>query len=303
MANYVVTTSIGPAILRQPRPDADRGFDPRMVPEAAALTYAHGRGVRVPRLLHADNAGRYLIEELLSGSEPSPDNWLTWLPKLLDEVTRLQSGVPATRPGLQSVYDWQQWMASFLDKVYTDVQPAHRARMSKLGVPRLSDHWRPSEDHASRPLTVVHSDLHPKNLLIDHGDLWILDWELTLVADPIWEAAVALHRTSWPSDQAKAQAREMWLAELAMHGLDADIMDTLLAEYSTVEVWRSLITDSWRYPQMVAANPERTADLADAFHRKVAAGTHAFGCADLNHDETSDLLQRWADEEELRQLG
>lgn len=268
-----------------------------MIPEAIALDYARDRGVRVPGLLYSEDA--FLIEEFVTGSEPSIDNWHTWLPNLLREVDALQSGPPPTHADLKSVYDWQLWMASTLDRTYTGVRPAHWARMSELRIPPLHGFWLPNELHDNRSLTLVHSDLHPKNLLLNHRGLWILDWELALIADPAWEAAVALHRTPWPTAEAKEQATELWLAMLTSLGHHADVLYILLAEYSAVEVWRSLINDSWRYPQMIAADPVSAETLTASFHGKLAAGTYAFGSADLNHEEAGALLQGWAEEHDL----
>lgn len=295
MANHIVATSVGAAILRLPRTDVDSGFDPRMVPEATALGYAHDHGVRVPRVLYAEN-DVFLIEELVTGEEPSVDDWATWLPNLLSEVTALQSGPPQTRGSVRSVYDWQLWMTSILDQTYASVRPQHRKRISELRIPRLHDFWQASESHHHRNLTLVHSDLHPKNLLTDQRGLWILDWELTLIADPIWEAAVSLHRTPWPTRTARERATELWLMMLASLGHDAETLHTVLAEYSTVEVWRSLINDSWRYPQMISVDPGRSTTLAASFHHKLAVGASAFGCIDLCVEEICDLLQRWAKE-------
>lgn len=302
MANYIVTTSLGEAILRLPRPNVDGRFDPRMIAEAAALNYARDHGVRAPRLLYAEDDA-FLIEEFISGDEPSIGSWPSWLPNLVNEVKALQAGPPPTHAGLRSVYDWQLWMTSTLERTYTGIPPTHQARMSELRIPPLHEFWQANEMHDDRSLTLVHSDLHPRNLLLNHRGLWILDWELALIADPIWEAAVALHRTPWPTPEAREQATELWLTMLTSLGHDADILHTLLAEYNTVEVWRSLINDSRRYPQMIVTNPGCTMALTISFHDKLAAGARAFGCADLNHDETYNLLQKWGHEQESGTFG
>ncbi|WP_020140175.1 aminoglycoside phosphotransferase family protein [Streptomyces sp. 351MFTsu5.1] len=54
----------------------------------------------------------------------------------------------------------------------------------------------------SRPFSLLHADLHRKNLIVDScGRLWAIDWELASVGDPLYDLATHLYLMRYPSDQ------------------------------------------------------------------------------------------------------
>ncbi|WP_167476170.1 aminoglycoside phosphotransferase family protein [Nocardia arthritidis] len=291
MENYRVQTSVGDALLRRARTDVFSGYDPRMMPESDALIAARHRGVNVPEVLYA--ADSYLIERYLCGSLPSMagSDPLSWLTDLLSQVQAMQSH-PAPASPLSSVYEWQNWMAHFLSSLYAELPQRHTDRIAYLGVPPLDAFWRPDSAQSARRLVLVHADLHPDNLLVADDGVWILDWELAQVADPVWEAAVSLHRTPWPDLAMESQASAMWL-----HVLDSteDVaVDELLVQYRGLETWKSLLVDSWRYPEAIASDPSCLDSCVRSFHVKLAEGARRFGCTSLSTSEVRQLLQNWA---------
>jgi aminoglycoside phosphotransferase (APT) family kinase protein len=288
MENFRVQTSTGTALIRRPRKGVPDRFDPRMMPEAAALKAALARGVQAPELLYEGET--FLIERFIDGSTPrlADTNGKPWMTNLLNQIRRLHAASAPTSD-LGNVYEWQLWLQKFLDGLYTSLPAAHAERVTYLRIPSLDEFWSPDPRQGDRALVLAHSDLHPSNLLLNDAGVWILDWELAMTADPVWEAGVSLHRTPWSDFDAESQACSMWLGVLS-HAIRSTQITELLDQYRALETWKSLVVDSWRFPEAI------TAELrASRFHRLLSVGVARFGCIDSTLDDVRDLLLQWAD--------
>ncbi|WP_371653457.1 MULTISPECIES: phosphotransferase [unclassified Streptomyces] len=63
---------------------------------------------------------------------------------------------------------------------------------------------------ASRPFSLVHGDLHRRNLIVDsRDDLWFIDWELAMIGDPLYDLATHLHLMNYPECDA-LRVKEAW---------------------------------------------------------------------------------------------
>ncbi|MEV6547644.1 phosphotransferase [Streptomyces sp. NPDC051597] len=61
-----------------------------------------------------------------------------------------------------------------------------------------------------RPFSLVHGDLHRRNLIVDAaGDLWFIDWELAMIGDPLYELATHLHLMDYPECDAR-RVKNVW---------------------------------------------------------------------------------------------
>ncbi|MFJ8538695.1 phosphotransferase [Streptomyces sp. NPDC093591] len=61
----------------------------------------------------------------------------------------------------------------------------------------------------SRPFCLLHADLHRKNLIVDpRGRLWVIDWELAMVGDPLYDLATHLYLMRYPAWQEGRMAQE-----------------------------------------------------------------------------------------------
>ncbi|PXX52293.1 phosphotransferase family enzyme [Nocardia tenerifensis] len=286
--SYRVQTSAGAALLRRSRRDVHQGYDPRLMSEVEALTAAAQTAAQVPAVLFASEG--LLIEQFIVGHHPSLDSPEVpiWVENLLSQIKALQTNA-IVRPPLHTVFDWQQWLQRFLADLYATLPPIHAARIGELRLPPIEQVWVPDSSQSARDLTLVHSDLHPANLLVNNQGVWILDWELAMLADPVWEAAVALHRTPWPTAELAAEVEGLWLDLIG-----AASTGELLRQYRAIETWKSLIVDSARFPERVAADPLALDSHADRFHELLIAAARTCGCAEFSLDEVKELLSRWA---------
>jgi hypothetical protein len=289
MFNFRVETPVGPAILREPQPGFS-GFDARMLQEADALALAATAGVKVPRLLYRGK--NYLIEEFIVGASPSFDNWCDWLGELLRQVSLLRNALLPGLVPLTNIYAWQCWMRDFLVDLHAKIAASHGDRLSRIAVPPLAAVWQP-DNQAHGRLAMVHADLHPDNLILNRQGIWIIDWELALIADPIWEAATSLHRTRWPDAESEQAAVRLWLDSLG-GDIGFDHLESRLASYRAIEVWKSLVVDSVKYPRAIRERPDSAARYTDSFYRKLAQGHSLFDCASVERAEVGILLNEWA---------
>lgn len=61
-----------------------------------------------------------------------------------------------------------------------------------------------------RPFSLVHGDLHRRNLIVDSkGDLWFIDWELAMIGDPLYDLATHLHLMNYPECDAR-RVKQVW---------------------------------------------------------------------------------------------
>ncbi|WP_405841381.1 phosphotransferase [Streptomyces sp. NBC_01518] len=61
-----------------------------------------------------------------------------------------------------------------------------------------------------RDFCLLHADLHRENLVLDPlGQLWLIDWELAMLGDPLYDLATNLYLMSYPADQ-KRRVVEEW---------------------------------------------------------------------------------------------
>lgn len=91
-----------------------------------------------------------------------------------------------------------------LAHAYRDRHKDMEDLLDRLGAPADAlDAFGRREHHLTdRPRTLLHGDLHRRNLIVDRaGDLWTIDWELALVGDPLYDLATHLHLMGYQDDQ------------------------------------------------------------------------------------------------------
>ncbi|MFI1440284.1 phosphotransferase [Streptomyces fructofermentans] len=56
-----------------------------------------------------------------------------------------------------------------------------------------------------RPFCLLHADLHRENLIIDEKrKLWVIDWELAMFGDPLYDLATHLYLMRYPENQERS---------------------------------------------------------------------------------------------------
>ncbi|OAR24050.1 hypothetical protein A8W25_16445 [Streptomyces sp. ERV7] len=107
-----------------------------------------------------------------------------------------------------------------------------------------------------RPFSLLHGDLHRKNLIVDPaGDLWTIDWELAMIGDPLWDLATHLHLMRYPPREAR-RVGELWRSSVesarpgSSTGWEQDL--PVLLEFKRVQ---SVYTDMMRAALALGPGP------------------------------------------------
>ncbi len=274
-------------VVRIPIPGAP-GMDLRVLPETVVLRAARDAHLPVPEVLHESEAPIFAVHEYIDGQvldtvAPSgtalPEQAI---PDLVDTITRLHRVPIKSLPRRPDWWPRDGDSAAFAavllrhtQSIFTNARATFAKTYRALGVPEdpLARVWPRLERLRSRPFRLVHADLHRKNLILDGRHTWVLDWELALWGDPLYEIAVHLHKMRYLPDEQQA-----FLALLArspagpcLEDADEDL-ETLLMH----ERCKSVLVDSLRYaeelqregmssgPRTTALCTRLAAKLADA---------------------------------------
>ncbi|MEV7087837.1 phosphotransferase [Streptomyces sp. NPDC093085] len=175
------------------------------------------------------------------------------------------------------------------EQVYQGHGAPYRTLFAELGIDAepLGRLRKRTVELRSRPFALLHCDLHRKNLIVDrNGDLWVIDWELAMVGDPLYDLATHLHLMAYPK-QEETRVRALWAeaAERARpgstYGWEEDL--PLLLAYKRVQSvytdvirtalllgpdaesnWRVLPRAAWRVQRVLAAAERELYDRGTA---------------------------------------
>ena len=196
----------------------DNYLDARMVCESDALRLAASASPHVPNLVYADN--NILVESFCDGSrlDLTQSGWQNTYRFVAKEMTKIYHLDVSEVEGPRTVTEWWSWMRLFADALWRRLIPDFSDRYHEVGLEPLETVWesRSGFGGLDQPTRLVHSDLHEENILIGESGPWILDWELALKADPLWDVAVSLHRTKWRYPRATGISQST-LARRARH--------------------------------------------------------------------------------------
>ncbi|MFI7403721.1 aminoglycoside phosphotransferase family protein [Streptomyces sp. NPDC049541] len=97
------------------------------------------------------------------------------------------------------------------EQVYARNLPRFEGLFHELGLTHESFTWlrKRVSGMRTRPFCLLHADLHRKNLILDpQGRLWVIDWELATLGDPLYDLATHLYLMRYPPVQGVRMAQE-----------------------------------------------------------------------------------------------
>ncbi|MDT3441465.1 phosphotransferase [Pseudofrankia sp. BMG5.37] len=286
--NVRVETPDGPVVVRIQIADADR-MDLTIWPEAGVLRAVGPAVARVPRLLHASANPDYQLVDWIDGDlldDVAPEG--TRVPgHVIGDIGRLfaQLGTVSLErlPPLPDGWPADGDTAAFAHRL-SDITAGVHARFldefgdlfTALGFPAdpleaVLERW---QSLSPRPFRLLHTDIHRKNLIVDAGKTYFLDWELALWGDPLCDLAVHLHKMAYLPDEEQS-ARADWLAAVPSEAATEWARD--LATYLAHERVKSAVVDTVRYAKLHAAGTETPATEATLIDKLTAKlrGAHA----------------------------
>ena len=292
--NYIVKHKGIYYVVRVPIPHSD-SMDLRLISESVVLPFLAEQNFPAPRLLFRAADDSYYIHSYIPGTTVAdiyndrtslPDWIASYLASQLYMLHNLDirylktyyAGV-ATSPNTTEFF---HNLVRHINGIYETYSPEFGQLYEKLKFPNnLFDKILESGGNlSSRSFVVCHCDIHRRNLILiqNHKALIILDWELVLVTDPIYDIAVHFHKMGYNSFQ-----EDLFLQTYLRL---AHRLDDLLLYQSQIEIYRRLekiksaIVDSVRYAKDLHQLPLTSAaqyDYAVRYGRKLMQAREVWG--------------------------
>lgn len=292
--NYLISHDGKDYVIRIPIPNSDT-MDLRRIPEFEILPYAEQNGLEAPRLLYQSAHNNFFIHSVIRGENfnsiyPGSTAFPDWV---ACEIARKISQFHSINPTPFSDYcrdlaqspDTKSFFLAhyrFDMSVYQELRPEMAAVYLRLGIPEQPfDHMDQLVDRISqRPFVLCHSDVHRKNILIseDEKSLAILDWELALVGDPVYDISVHFHKMRYEPHQEEMFIRE-YVSYSGIPMTPEDIRYQVDA-YLQLERVKSAIIDAYRVgSDLLSGNLDDNAQISAAagYGRKLARARSVWG--------------------------
>jgi aminoglycoside phosphotransferase (APT) family kinase protein len=241
--NYTVVTSQGKKLLRVPIKDVEQ-MDLRMFPESRVLQAVKDYYPWIPHLVYADSNFQvfdfiegHLLEANAPRSSTLPDIFIQENARLFHALrqvptTNLAQWIPSWAREVQNFY---RMLQKWIEHLYT-INPLYHSLFEKFGIKTPLFTKTPSLHQNQHCL--LHGDVHRRNCLIENEKVWFIDWELSLLGDPIYDLAVSLHKSKYPLHQESKLLNLMNLSQLEYNNL---------LRYRELENAKSLIVDLVRF--------------------------------------------------------
>ncbi|MCW2900800.1 MAG: hypothetical protein JWO67_3065 [Streptosporangiaceae bacterium] len=257
---YNRNARVGSLLVRIPIAEAD-GMDLRIWPEHEVLAALEPHLDNASRLRFSSAAPAFQVHDFVEGTlldDSAPrgvrvpgfvlDNVVTLLRQLADVPFQELPATPGDWPDNGDTAGFARRLSEVTAGVYETFRDTYALVFARLGIPDAPlapIHWGAL---ASRPFTLVHSDIHRKNMILAEGKTVFLDWELALWGDPVYEMAVHLHKMAYLPDERDSVLRgwqRVMPADL-LRGWEPD-----LATYLSHERVKSAVVDTVRYTQLI----------------------------------------------------
>jgi aminoglycoside phosphotransferase (APT) family kinase protein len=287
---YNINVRSGDDLVRVPLSEANV-MDLRVWPEHLVLAAAGRHLDAVPRLRAASISPAVQVHEFVHGTlldrlaprgTAVPEGVVDQLAELLAALrvvprTELPS-LPAGWPDDGQSDRFAAQLSAVTRKAYRVHLPEFGQLWRELGFPDDPIEAVDWSTLRSRPFALLHADVHRKNVIIRaSGRCVVLDWELALWGDPVYDLAVHLHKMGYLPTEDVA-AREAWQQWQTFEMLDGWVEDT--ETYLRHERIKSAVVDSVRYAKVLRsgkATPARTWALVDSLVAKLRAAKAVWG--------------------------
>lgn len=289
--NVRVVTVAGAVNVRIPVDGADQ-MDLRIWPEAAVLRAVTGHVAHVPRLRFAGTSPPVLIQDHLDApalDALAPRGVAVAGHVPLDVAAFFgdlgavgRDELPPPPPGWPDDGDvaaFARQLSAVTSAVHARHAPDFGAMFAALGIPDdpIAAAVAAWPSLTSRPFRLVHADVHRKNMIVDAGVVWFLDFELALWGDPLYDVASHLHKMTYLPGEEEAFLAAWRRAEPAVA---ATPWRAELETYLRHERVKSAVVDSVRYAKLLnggACSPERERELLGKLGAKLRAAYPVWG--------------------------
>ncbi|HEX2314995.1 MAG TPA: phosphotransferase, partial [Thermomonospora sp.] len=301
---YNRNVRVGPVLVRAPIAGAD-GMDLRIWPEHEVLAALAPHVECAPRLRFTSVDPPFQVHDFVDGTvldALAPRGVRVPAFVLHDVVALFRSLAEIPFRELPPVpFDWAadgdtvsfaRRLSAITGHVHARFRDSFAAVFAGLGVPVAPlqpVHW---ETLTSRPFCLVHADVHRKNMILEDGRTFFLDWELALWGDPVYELAVHLHKMAYFGNERDALLRA-WLDVMTPAMVRS--WETDLETYLAHERVKSAIVDTVRYTQLIASGelpPEEEHHLLEKLTGKLNSAGRYWGWSEPIEQARTEYVVR-----------
>lgn len=301
---YHENSRVGDVVIRKEHRGAPE-MDLRIWHEADVNLIVARHGIRVPRLIALLRAEAIQIYDFVNGqllddfapkgaslSKAITGEINSFYEKLrtvpLTELPELPSNWPAEGDSVA----FACMLSSFTDAIFRKYSESHGQFFERLQIPKDPISCLSWSNLSSRPFCLLHSDIHRKNVIIaEDGGLCLLDWELAMWGDPLYDLAVTIHKMKLVDGDRELLIQGWTRAS----GLSDNAIREDLVRYLEHEVVKSAIVDAvrLRYQYRTADSTKQKAEFVTKLHAKLAAGHEVWGLeANLTERDIEDAISR-----------
>lgn len=290
---------------------------PRVWQEGAVLRAVRPHLASVPRslftvrrrALHTYVEGVPLNEISPPGS-PVGDEVLKRIAWLFGELAQVPAqDLPALPKGWSTDGDSTRFLQNLVTFAHQEVYLRNRSRYGRLfrelGIPEdaVERFSREAKQLQPRPYSLLHTDIHRANLLMDKdGDLVLVDWESALLGDPLHDLATHVVRM----DYTDAECRRLiglWRREMRRRDFEDRLvgMEHDFRVYLDFEYAQSVFPDTIRAAgALTTGAAERDFDIAAvSVHRALRRAAKALDLgAAPDHRAVKQALRNWHREQQ-----
>ncbi|MCX4511726.1 aminoglycoside phosphotransferase family protein [Streptomyces sp. NBC_01619] len=306
--NVGVDTPEGKVNVRIPLAGADI-MDVRLWREEEVLACIRPYVDQAPELRHVSDEPRFQVHHFIDGrvldgfcprGRSVPVHVMGDVVALMDQLTRIPEekvpGIPSHWPASGDSSGFARLLADLTRRIHRAHAEEYRHVFADFGIPEeplavVDALW---DGLTPRPFTVLHADLHRKNMIVHNGVTWFLDWELALWGDPAYELAIHFHKMDYPDEQ-RAEVIRQWQERLPAPSTTGPRGDLDL--YMAHERIKSAIVDTIRYSkQLAGARPPERDVLLTRLAKKVNAARLVWGSSpDITPERVATTLAPWTE--------
>ncbi len=273
--NYQIDINGQDCVVRQPIAGAEE-MDLGYVHEEVVLRHISSQtDIPVPAVYGISNEPYFYVEGFIEGdvlNDTHPRG--TLLPgHFISDVVRLTNTLwqmdfvplkhffPDDWPCGNDVQGFYKREEDMVRSVYNRFKNSYKKLYETFGMP--ADPFEYTSGLGAlltpRPLVFGHCDIHRKNVIVKDGKSWFLDWEKSLITDPVYDLAVHIHKMYYTPEEKECFLHEIkqTVSEEFIQGIDKDI-----ERHFILQRVKSLIIDTVRAHQHVV-NPNESPDVQD----------------------------------------
>lgn len=141
----------------------------------------------------------------------------------------------------------------------------------------------------NRPPSLIHADIHRHNIRRSYNThtLHIIDWEMAMIGDPLYELAIHLHKMRYTS-QNEIEFMRRWYSKTSTNLLHRVREDLQL--YRNMEIIKSSYIDALRVLQTISTNPSNTT-IIPKYYTKLEKSLELLDQYPITYEEVESIFR------------